>query len=61
MTTADIKVRIHNIIDTMPDEELKELLVILEKADSGSINEKQVEIARRIIANNRPLMQKLAQ
>lgn len=61
MATSDLKVRIHKIIDNIPDESLDELLSVLEEIESHAVSEKQVEIAKRIIANNKALLQKLAQ
>ena len=61
MATTDIKVRIHNIIDSIPDEGLKELLAVLEQIENNSVDEKKVDVAKRIIANNKTLLQKLAQ
>jgi hypothetical protein len=61
MASSDLKVRIHKIIDNIPDESLKELLPVLEEIEGHAVNERQVEIAKRIIAENKSLLQKLAQ
>lgn len=61
MATTDIKVRIHNIVDNIHDESQKDLLVVLEDIKHNAIDEKQVEMAKRIIADNKILLQKLAQ
>jgi hypothetical protein len=61
MLTTDIKIKVHNMIDNMPDEVLKDLIPILEKIETNNISSIRMEMIKKIIADNHELLQKLAQ
>ena len=61
MATSEIKEMIHNIIDTISDDTLKELFPLLKDIQNNASDSKRIEIAKKIIADNRQLLQKLAQ
>ncbi len=60
MATSEIKTKMHDMIDSISDDMLQELLPILKDIQKNVSDTHRIEIAKRIIAENRPLLQKLS-
>ena len=61
MAPTDIKVRIHNIVDRMPENLLPEFLSFIQEIESAFLDNDALEKARKIIIENKELLQKLSQ
>ena len=61
MSTYDIKIRIHDIVDRLPEDLLPQVLFFMEEIESISMHKDRVERTKEFISRNRELLKRLAE